>query len=122
MCQKFYFNYTMIGLQLGFLLSAFKNDLYHTLLLKIKQTLLKEEYRSNSKNKNVLRISVQSLGSPIWMSMDCDDESHSTYGQDLIKFLYCLRVLLRNTNAVAFITIPSHLFDVSSSDIFPQNN
>lgn len=92
-------------------LNSFKNDLYHTLLLKIKETLLKEEYRSNSKNKNVLRISIQSLGSPIWMSMDCDDESHSTYGQDLIKFLYCLRVLLRNTNAVAFITIPSHLFD-----------
>ncbi|CAH2268198.1 jg8204 [Pararge aegeria aegeria] len=42
--------------------------------------------------------------------MDCDD-AQSGYGQDLIKFLYCLRMLVRDTNAVIFITIPSHLFD-----------
>ncbi|XP_050362777.1 elongator complex protein 4 [Nymphalis io] len=90
--------------------NSFKNNLYHTLLINIKEALLKEEYKNNSKNKNILRVCIQSLGSPIWMALDCDDDI-STYGQDLLKFVYCLRVLLRNTNAVAFVTIPSHLFD-----------
>lgn len=45
--------------------------------------------------------------------MDCDDEVSGNYGQDLIKFMYSLRVILRDTNAVAFVTIPAHLFDVS---------
>lgn len=44
--------------------------------------------------------------------MDCED-SLTGYGQDLLKFLYCLRILVRDTYAVAFITVPSHLFDVS---------
>ncbi|XP_052738097.1 elongator complex protein 4 [Bicyclus anynana] len=90
-------------------IDGFRNNLYHTLLTKIKTTLSKEEYKSCSKNKNILRISIQSLGSPVWMAMDCDTQT--TYGQDLVKFLYCLRILVRDTNAVIFITMPSHLFD-----------
>nr|XP_026491385.1 elongator complex protein 4 [Vanessa tameamea] len=92
-------------------LNSFKNDLYYTLLIKIKEGLIKEEYNINSKNKNILRVCIQSLGSPVWMAMDCDHDTNITYGQDLLKFVYCLRVLLRSTNAVAFITVPSHLFD-----------
>ncbi|XP_039746261.1 elongator complex protein 4 [Pararge aegeria] len=90
--------------------NGFKNGLYHTLLTNIKTILSKEDYKSSSQNKNILRICIQSLGSPVWMAMDCDD-AQSGYGQDLIKFLYCLRMLVRDTNAVIFITIPSHLFD-----------
>lgn len=52
--------------------------------------------------------------------MDYDD-TQSGYGQDLIKFLYCLRMLVRDTNAVAFITVPSHLFDVSFIPISKNN-
>lgn len=49
------------------------------------------------------------------MAMDCENDTISSdYGQDLLKFMYCLRVLLRDTHAVAFVTIPAHLFDVSS--------
>ncbi|XP_053599608.1 elongator complex protein 4 [Plodia interpunctella] len=95
------------------ILKGFKNSLYSTLLTSIQKAVSKEEYKSSSKNnKNMLRISIQSLGSPIWMAMDCDeglDSSH--YGQDLIKFMYCLRVMLRDTNSVVFVTIPSHLFN-----------
>lgn len=52
------------------------------------------------------------------MAMDCEEEAHETYGQDLIKFMYCLRVLIRDTNAIAFITMPSHLFDVSMQFLY----
>ncbi|XP_022114574.2 putative elongator complex protein 4 [Pieris rapae] len=91
---------------------AFRNGLFTQTLNKIKDVLANDLYRRSSKNKNILRISIHMLGSPIWMSMDCDEEPlDNKYGHDLIKFMYCLRILLRDTNAVAFITIPSHLFD-----------
>ncbi|XP_075972796.1 elongator complex protein 4 [Anticarsia gemmatalis] len=91
---------------------GFKNGLYYKLLTSIKDAVSKEEYKSSvKKNSNVLRISIQSLGSPVWMAMDCEQEQDGSFGQDLIKFMYCLRVILRDTNAIAFVTIPSHLFD-----------
>ncbi|XP_028177410.1 elongator complex protein 4-like [Ostrinia furnacalis] len=90
--------------------NGFRNGLYFKLLQNIKEAI--KDYKSNGKaDKNILRISIQSLGSPIWMAMDCEEDSHERYGKDLIKFMYCLRVLLRDTSAVAFLTIPSHLFD-----------
>ncbi|XP_049865345.1 elongator complex protein 4 [Pectinophora gossypiella] len=91
---------------------GFKNPIYFNLLARIKETVSKEEYQISSKNKNILRISIQSLGSPVWMAMDCEDYGvSSSYGQDLIKFMFCLRTILRDTNAVAFVTIPAHLFE-----------
>ncbi|CAK1578245.1 unnamed protein product [Parnassius mnemosyne] len=91
---------------------GFKNYMFYKLLMKIKDIVSKSEFQTSNKNKNILRISIQSLGSPVWMALDCDVEPvDSSYGQDLIKFLYCLRVILKDTLAVAFITIPSHLFD-----------
>lgn len=91
--------------------AGFKNAMYHKLLTNIKEAVSKEEYQNNAKkNSNILRISIQSLGSPVWMAMDCEEDS-SAFGQDLIKFMYCLRVILRDTNAIAFVTVPSHLFD-----------
>ncbi|XP_072941887.1 elongator complex protein 4 [Epargyreus clarus] len=90
---------------------GFKNNMYFKLLSTIKNATSKEEYKSSSKNSNILRICIQSLGSPMWTAMDCGDCAPSSYGQDLIKFIYCLRVVLRDTNAVAFITIPTHLFE-----------
>ncbi|XP_026765215.1 elongator complex protein 4 [Galleria mellonella] len=94
-------------------INGFQNNLFSNLLSEINNTISQEEYQSASKNnKNMLRIGIQSLGSPIWMAMDCDEsEVGIRYGHELIKFIYCLRVMLRDTNAVAFITIPSHLFD-----------
>lgn len=87
---------------------GFRNNMYHKLLCTIRDNVSKEEF----KKKNMLRISIHSLGSPIWMSMDSEQNINaSTYGQDLIKFMYCLRVILRDTNAIAFVTIPAHLFD-----------
>ncbi|XP_014355753.2 elongator complex protein 4 [Papilio machaon] len=90
---------------------GFKNYMFFKLLTNIKELVSKEEFQTSSKNKNILRINIQSLGSPIWLAADCDGEVNNDYGQDLIKFLYTLRVILRDTLAVAYITIPSHLFD-----------
>ncbi|XP_026747020.1 elongator complex protein 4 [Trichoplusia ni] len=92
--------------------NGFKNTLYHKLLTSIQELISKEEYQSNVKTtSNILRIGIHSLGSPTWMAMDCDDDASGTFGQDLIKFMYCLRVIVRDTNAVVFVTIPAHLFD-----------
>ncbi|CAH2063410.1 unnamed protein product, partial [Iphiclides podalirius] len=91
---------------------GFQNSIYIKLLTKIKDVISKDEFKTSSKNKNILRLCIQSLGSPIWMAADCDDDPiNSSYGQDLIKFLYSLRIILRDTLAVAFITIPSHIFN-----------
>lgn len=101
--------------QLNYLVIGFKNNLYYKLLKTIQEQVCKEQYKSrNKKDSNILRISVQSLGSPVWMAKDCEDEEPGrNYGQDLIKFIFCLRTILRDTNAVAFVSIPSHLFDAS---------
>ncbi|KAJ2950714.1 hypothetical protein O0L34_g8976 [Tuta absoluta] len=92
--------------------NGFKNPMYYSLLNTIKEAVSKEEHQNSSKNKKILRISIQSIGSPLWLAMDCEEETVSSdYGQDLIKFMYCLRVMLRDTSGVAFVTIPAHLFD-----------
>ncbi|CAG9090773.1 unnamed protein product [Plutella xylostella] len=91
--------------------SGFNNNLYHDLLVNIKNLVSKEEYQIGGKSKkNILRISIQSLGSPVWTADDSGDDT-SVYRKDLQKFMYCLRVILRDTTAVAYITMPMHLFD-----------
>lgn len=94
--------------------SGFQNIQYLSLLQKIKELTSKEEYQTNYKGKqNILRICILSLGSPLWMALDCDEENADprNYGQDLLKFMYCLRVIIRDTNSLVFVTSPTHLFD-----------
>ena len=58
--------------------------------------------------QNVIhRIAVESLGSPLWLQ---DTTGTAT---DLTCFLHRLRGIVREANAVAFITVPTHLFQVS---------
>ncbi|KAM5222467.1 elongator complex protein 4 isoform 1-T1 [Hipposideros larvatus] len=60
------------------------------------------------KQKNILRIGIQNLGSPLWGDDICCtencDNSHS-----LTKFLYILRGLLRTSLSACIITMPTHL-------------
>ncbi|XP_063635938.1 elongator complex protein 4 [Cydia splendana] len=97
-------------------IKGLKNDIYFKLLTNIKEVLSRDTYKVSSKeNSNILRINIQSLGSPPWMCLDCEEEGDAhMFGQDLLKFVYCLRVLLRGTTGVAFITSPAHLFDNDS--------
>ncbi len=61
--------------------------------------------------RNILRIGLQSLGSPLWLDEGgVSDSSHS-----LLQFLHCLRALLRRAYAVAMVTVPTHLMKVGLS-------
>ncbi|XP_004446935.1 elongator complex protein 4 [Dasypus novemcinctus] len=60
------------------------------------------------KQKNILRIGIQNLGSPLWGDDICCTEKCDN-SHDLTKFLYILRGLLRTSLSVCIITMPSHL-------------
>lgn len=60
--------------------------------------------------RTILRIALHSLGSPLWW------DENSSEGIDtltsLCRFLHALRGLLRNSLAVAVVTMPTHLLEV----------
>ncbi|XP_022105745.1 elongator complex protein 4-like [Acanthaster planci] len=58
-----------------------------------------------SSNRNILRIAIHSLASPLW-----GEEQVVSQGVELCQFLHALRALLRNSLAVCVITMPTHLF------------
>lgn len=81
-------------------------------LLQFIQNIIYEEgfdgANPQKKQRNILRIGIQSLGLPLWgddvcCSENCDS-SHS-----LSKFLYLLRGLLRACLSACIITMPTHL-------------
>lgn len=87
---------------------CFKNGSYQSLLENIKSVLENKQYSysDTSHKKNILKIGIYGIGSPLWMSNnDCDSRS------DLNKFFICLRALLKSSLAVAMVTVPSHLYD-----------
>ncbi|XP_037377852.1 elongator complex protein 4 [Talpa occidentalis] len=84
---------------------------YEKLLQFIKNVIYEEGFDGSNhkkKQKNILRIGIQSLGSPLWGDDICCtencDSSHS-----LMKFLYILRGLLRTSLSACIITMPTHL-------------
>ncbi|XP_015173299.1 PREDICTED: elongator complex protein 4 [Polistes dominula] len=88
--------------------SVFENPAYEDLLKTVAKTLKSGMFFTSDEpdKRNVLRISINSLGSRMWF---CDSEE-STHA-DMFKFLYCFRALLRNSFAVAFISCPTQNFD-----------
>ena len=63
--------------------------------------------------RNVLRIALQSLGSPLWL-----DEGGVVDSIPLLpRFLHRLRALLRRAYAVAMVTVPTHLMQVHTHDV-----
>ena len=87
---------------------AFEKQEYVDLLKSVEDTLSKGKYlvSDSPEKRNILRISIQSLGSRLWM---CEKEEDTK--NDLLRFLYCLRVLLRTSFAVLTITLPAHFYD-----------
>ncbi|XP_054441938.1 elongator complex protein 4 [Pteronotus mesoamericanus] len=84
---------------------------YEELLQFIQKTIYEEGFDGSNpqkKQKNILRIGIQNLGSPLWGDDVCCtdncDRSHS-----LTKFLYILRGLLRTSLSACIITVPTHL-------------
>uniref|UniRef100_A0A4X2L468 Elongator complex protein 4 n=1 Tax=Vombatus ursinus TaxID=29139 RepID=A0A4X2L468_VOMUR len=84
----------------------------YTKLLHSIQRIVSEEGFDGScpqkKQKNILRIGIQSLGSPLWGDDICcaDTPEHM---HSLTRFLYVLRGLLRMSLSACVITVPSHL-------------
>ncbi|KAB0352626.1 hypothetical protein FD754_017483 [Muntiacus muntjak] len=81
-------------------------------LLQFIQNIIYEEGFDGSnpqkKQKNILRIGIQNLGSPLWGDDICCTENCDT-SHSLTKFLYILRGLLRTSLSACIITIPTHL-------------
>eukprot|EP00057_Strongylocentrotus_purpuratus_P018953 XP_011673427.1 PREDICTED: elongator complex protein 4-like [Strongylocentrotus purpuratus] len=60
-------------------------------------------------NRNVLRLGIYSLASPLWEE---NSDEHSSVS--LCRFLHALRGLLRVSLAVCVLTIPTHLYQDES--------
>nr|KAF6464971.1 elongator acetyltransferase complex subunit 4 [Rousettus aegyptiacus] len=81
-------------------------------LLQFIQKIIYEEGFDGSnpqkKQKNILRIGIQNLGSPLWGDdVCCTENCDNSYS--LTKFLYILRGLLRTSLSACIITMPTHL-------------
>ncbi|XP_019594079.2 elongator complex protein 4 isoform X3 [Rhinolophus sinicus] len=81
-------------------------------LLQFIQKIIYEEGFDGSnpqkKQKNILRIGIQNLGSPLWGDDVCCTENCDN-SHNLTKFLYILRGLLRTSLSACIITMPTHL-------------
>ncbi|XP_066894162.1 elongator complex protein 4 isoform X2 [Kogia breviceps] len=81
-------------------------------LLQFIQNIIYEEGFDGSnpqkKQKNILRIGIQNLGSPLWGDDICWTENGDS-NCSLTKFLYVLRGLLRTSLSTCIITVPTHL-------------
>lgn len=80
--------------------NVFHNKVYGRILIALKTYIAKQ--LADDKPKNVLRISITSLGSPVWYNR--------YFSQDLCMFLTVLKAIVRNAPAaVCCLTMPVHL-------------
>ncbi|KFP79786.1 Elongator complex protein 4, partial [Acanthisitta chloris] len=86
------------------------NSAYMRLLRSIQRIISQEGFDGSDpqKQKNVLRIGIQGLGSMLWGDdVGCSDSPQDPHS--LTKFLYVLRGLLRKSLSACIITVPAHL-------------
>ncbi|XP_015486704.1 elongator complex protein 4 isoform X6 [Parus major] len=87
------------------------NSGYARLLQSIQKIISQEGFDGSDpqkKQRNVLRIGIQSLGSILWGDgVCCSDNPEDPHS--LTKFLYVLRGLLRKSLSACIITVPAHL-------------
>ena len=92
---------------------SFKNSHYGNLYDCIKEKLNRGKYFSNQENseRNILRIALHSLDSPLWRyDLKNDNQINLSY---FYQFLYSLRSLIRQTYSTCIITIPFSKFQVN---------
>lgn len=79
-------------------------ELLQSLATKLKDAAFttSTDETNNLSTKNLLRVVLKSLGSPLWWN--------DNFSNDLCLFLVALKALIRNTLSVCCITMPSHLF------------
>uniref|UniRef100_A0A8C7EDB6 Elongator complex protein 4 n=1 Tax=Nothoprocta perdicaria TaxID=30464 RepID=A0A8C7EDB6_NOTPE len=84
---------------------------YARLLQSIQKIIYQEGFDGShpqKKQKNILRIGIQSLGSMLWDDDICCTENPEN-AHSITKFLYVLRGLLRKSLSACIITVPAHL-------------
>ncbi|XP_055625417.1 elongator complex protein 4 [Toxorhynchites rutilus septentrionalis] len=84
---------------------GFANPNYESLLNAIHSKSREAKYNpacTEVKEKTLLRICINSLGSPLWYDQG--------FSRDVIKFLSVLKSIVRNSLACCLVTIPTHLF------------
>jgi len=87
------------------------NHKYLSLLRKIQEKIETGKFSTSVPfdKRNILRIALHSVGSPLWGEnggLTADNE----YDPSLAKFLIGLRATLRSAFAVCVVTVPTHLF------------
>jgi len=90
----------------------FTNPAYYDLLCTVQHKIEEGQFgvAASPEKRNILRIAVHSIGSPLWTEQSYSSSTHQK--SDLAMFFYCLRSLLRSAYAVCMVTLPSHLFQV----------
>jgi elongator complex protein 4 len=87
------------------------NPDYNQLLQNIQSHIESGGFETGvvSEKRNILRIAIHSLGSPLWGENGGITPSDD-YNPALLRFLLGLRALMRSAYAACVITIPTHLF------------
>lgn len=71
----------------------------------------------DTQSSNVVhRIALRSIGSPLWLQ---DTTATAAFATDLTSFIHIFRAIVRRSDAVGLITIPTHLFQVNTQYISP---
>ncbi|XP_065170843.1 elongator complex protein 4 [Atheta coriaria] len=80
--------------------NLFKNKTLNSVINHINKLVQDSKFANdgNFSNKNILRVCIHQLGTLMWDDLD-----------ELAKFMYFLRCILRNCFAIAMISIPTHL-------------
>lgn len=86
----------------GFFTCKKYQSLLNELIKKLKNPSF-QKTESTEICKNILRISISSVGSPSWFE--------DGIIEDLLKFLVILKSLVKNTLSVCLLTMPTHLFE-----------
>ena len=101
------------GRQLGERFEGFPQNRakYSDLLQKIEDQISSGKFSTTDTpdKRNILRIGIHSLGSPLW-GENGGQTSNDAHDPSLPRFLLGLRAILRTSFAVCVVTVPTHLF------------
>lgn len=88
----------------GGTIGSFNNPHYASLLSCIHRKASEQQFNSTSdeSRKSVLRICLNSIGSPAWYDRN--------FAEDFLRFIALLKAIVRSTLSVCLITVPLHLF------------
>lgn len=82
----------------------------------LRQVANKDVYSKSDRtgqDKNLLRVCINSLGSPLWYS-------DSGFGRSLLMTLLELKAIVRTTNSVCLVTVPGHLLNTLDPQLMGQ--